>query len=175
MATERTSRSTAFDNSSRFWFRFVHPFQDRLDLGWQDAVMDQEIAPYIDAFVADAFEDAALAYVAAAGRGGELPFTLSRIGRWWSPDAEIDLVGISDRTQELLIGECKWTKRPVGTNVLDTLRTKSVRLPGGPWSRETAILFSKAGFTPALKSRAANEDVLLVSPAEMVGQTTGVG
>ncbi len=156
------------DNFLRFWFRFVHPFQDRLDLGWLDTVIDEEVAPHFDSFVAEAFEDAAHAYVGEAGKRGDLPITLSRLGRWCSPEAEIDLLGINDQTQELLVGECKWTERPVGVNILEDLRAKVPLLPGGPWERVTPILFAKHGFTPALLARAAAEDVLLVTASDLV-------
>lgn len=152
----------------RFWFRFVNPFQDRLDLGLAEVVMEEEIAPRFNGFVGGAYEELALQHVAAAARAGALPIQLSRLGRWWSKDAEIDLLGIDERNAELLVGECKWTERPVGAGTLDALLEKSRLVPGGPWRRIRAILFAKHGFTDAVRDRADGEDVLLVTAEDML-------
>ena len=69
----------------RFWFRFVHPFKDRLELGWLDTVLDEEVKPNLNSFVADAFEQAAYNYIAQKARQGAFAFTFSHLGRWWSP------------------------------------------------------------------------------------------
>lgn len=153
----------------RFWFRFVHPFRDRLELGWLDTVVAEELAPHLNGFVAAAFEEAAHWYIARRGQRGDLPFSLGRLGRWWSPQGELDMVGWNEQTRELLVGECKWTERPVGVNVLEKLVGKVSLLPGGPWRRVIYALFAKRGFTPALQDRAAvEEDILLVTPETLL-------
>ena len=152
----------------RFWFRFVHPFKDRLELGWLDAVVNEEVRPNLDSFVAEPFEEAAHWYIAGQSQRGALPFSLSRLGRWWSPQGEIDLVGWNERTRDLVVGECKWTERPVGVNILDELRGKVSLLPGGPWNRVMYVLFSKRGFTEALQARSAEGEVLLVTAADIL-------
>ena len=152
----------------RFWFRFVHPFKDRLELGWLDAVVNEEVRPNLDSFVAEPFEEAAHEYIARQAQQRVLPFSLSRLGRWWSPQGEIDLVGWNERTRDLVVGECKWTERPVGVNILDELRGKVSLLPGGPWNRVMYVLFAKRGFTEALQARSAEGEVLLVTAADIL-------
>jgi len=154
----------------RFWFRFVHPFRDRLELGYLDAVVDEEVRPHLDQFVAQAFELAAHWLIARRAQQGALSVTPSRVGRWWSPQGEIDLVALDDRHSELLVGECKWTERPVGVNVLEELKGKVGLLPGGPWGRIVYALCAKRGFTPALRARAASgdEEILLITPADLL-------
>ena len=152
------------------WFRFVHPFKDRLELGWLDTVISEEVEPHLDAFVSEAFEEAAIRYIAGQVQQGSLPFSLSHLGRWWSPQGQIDLVGWNERTRELLVGECEWTQKPIGTDVLEGLKTKVPQLPGGPWARVTYALFAKNGFTEALQVQAAKEDLLLVTAADLLGQ-----
>jgi len=152
----------------RFWFRFVHPFKDRLELGWLDAVVNEEVRPNLDSFVAEPFEEAAHEYIARQAQQRVLPFSLSRLGRWWSPQGEIDLVGWNERTRDLVVSECKWTERPVGVNILDELRGKVSLLPGGPWNRVIYVLFAKRGFTEALQARSAEGEVLLVAAADIL-------
>ena len=163
-AKSRRSIYRISDPFLRFWFRFVHPFKDRLELGWLDALVAEELVPHFNGFVAAAFEESALRYIARLGQRGNLPLSLSRLGRWWSPQGELDVVGWNERTRELLVGECKWTERPVGLNILNELMRKASLLPGGPWQRVVYALFAKRGFTPALQERASQKDVLLVTP-----------
>jgi len=49
----------------------------------------------------------------------------ARIGAWWSRTEEIDVVALSDDSSQVLAGECKWTQKPVGTNILDELKAKA--------------------------------------------------
>ncbi len=152
----------------RFWFRFVHPFKDRLELGWLDAVVNEEVRPNLDMFVAEPFEEAAHWYIVRQLRRGALPFSLSHLGRWWSPQGEIDLVGWNERTRDLVVGECKWTERLVGVNILDELRGKVSLLPGGPWNRVMYVLFAKRGFTEGLQARSTGGEILLVTAADIL-------
>lgn len=81
------------------------------------------------------------------------------------------MVAWNERTQELLLGECKWTERLIGVNVLDELKAKVELLPGGPWKRVVYALFAKRGFTEALHTRAAQENILLITAADILAQT----
>ncbi|MEZ4735791.1 MAG: DUF234 domain-containing protein [Caldilineaceae bacterium] len=82
---------------------------------------------------------------------------------------EIDLVAINEADKTLLVGECKWTQRPVGTNILADLQRKAQRLIGSEagWQLQFA-LFAKSGFTPDLQQLAADQGVLLATPAQLV-------
>ena len=153
----------------RFWFRYVHPNQGSLDLGLADAVLAQRVQPTFDQFVSYAFEDAARAYVARLARANQLGFLPERVGSWWERTAEVDVVAVSDADGALLLGECKWSVKPVGTDVLDDLQHKAALVdPQGRWPSVSYALFAKAGFTPALVVRAATEGVRLVEPDALV-------
>jgi hypothetical protein len=82
---------------------------------------------------------------------------------------EVDVLALSDAEGAMLLGECKWAARPVGTNILDDLKRKAALVdPIGQWPRVTYALWAKAGFTPALQEQAAAEGVLLVTADELV-------
>ena len=128
------------------------------------------LPPTFEHFVGHAFEEAAREYVARLARRGALPFLPERIGKWWDRQAEIDLVAISDSEGALLVGECKWSVNPVGTDVLDDLKRKvQVLNASGKWQQVYYALFARAGFTLALQETARSEDVRLVEPPELVG------
>ena len=157
----------------RFWFRYVHPNQGSLDLGLADAILAQRIRPSFDQFVSYAFEEAARAYVAHLARAGQLGFLPERIGAWWDRSGEVDVVAVSDADGALLLGECKWSVNPVGVDVLDDLQRKAQLVdPDGRWPAISYMLFAKAGFTPALVARAADEGVRLVEPGSLVAGTS---
>lgn len=158
----------------RFWFRFVHPNQGSLGLGLSSSILEQRVRPGFDQYVSFAFEDAAKEYLAHLALHNQLPFLPERIGRWWLADEEIDVVAINDTERALLVGECKWTARPVGTNILVDLQRKALRLMGDAqmgteqWSQVTYAIFAKSGFTQSLQDVAAEEGILLVEPEQMV-------
>lgn len=157
------------DGFLRFWFRYVHPNQGSLDLDLADAVLAQRVRPRFDQFVSGAFEDAARAYVAQLARANQLDFLPERVGSWWDRASEVDVVAVSDVDGALLLGECKWSVNPVGTDILDDLQHKTVLVdPEGRWPAVSYALFAKAGFTPALVARAAAEGVRLVGPDALV-------
>ncbi len=126
--------------------------------------------PVFDAFVGQAFEVAAQAHVARLARRGRLPFLPERVGRWWRRDDEIDVVAISDTDKALLVGECKWSSKPVGLNILVDLQRKAKVLQGEGARQITYALFAKSGFTPDLLALAQTEGVLLVGSTELVGE-----
>ncbi len=153
----------------RFWFRYVHANQGSLDLGLAGAVLAQRVQPTFDQFVSYAFEEAARAYVARLARAGELSFLPERIGSWWDRSGEVDVVAISQTDGALLLGECKWSVNPVGTDVLDDLQRKTSLVdPEGRWPAVSYALFAKTGFTPALIDRATAENVRLIGPEALV-------
>jgi len=153
----------------RFWFHYVHPNQGSLDLDLADAVLAQRVEPTFDQFVSYAFEEAARGHVAQLARANQLGFLPERVGAWWDRTGEVDVVAVSDADGALLLGECKWSVNPVGTDILDDLQRKAGLVdPEGRWPKVSYALYAKAGFTPALKARAEAEGVRLVGPVDLV-------
>jgi AAA+ ATPase superfamily predicted ATPase len=57
-------------------------------------------------------------------------FCLTKTGRWWNKDKEIDIVALNDQTKEILFAECKWQDKVDARKVLGNLmeKTKDVKL-----------------------------------------------
>jgi AAA+ ATPase superfamily predicted ATPase len=155
----------------RFWFRFVLPNRSALEAGDVDLVWKRQIMPHLAQSVAMAFEDAACEHLRALNRRGELPALYDRIGPWWRGPHEVDAVAIAD-DGPLILGECKWTSKPVGTNVLHHLESKlavvTADLPRAP-TQVSYALFSREGFTPALRREADERGVLLYGVEDLLG------
>ncbi|MCE5208087.1 MAG: ATP-binding protein [Chloroflexi bacterium] len=157
------------DHFLRFWFRYVQPNQSGLDLGLADAILSQRIRPDLDNFVAPAFEEAAQSFVARLAQTGKLNFLPERIGGCWDREAEIDVMAISLSEKVALVGECKWSINPVGTNILEDLKQKvQVLLKNYEIQKVQYALFARTGFTPALEQQAKTEEVGLFTVDSLV-------
>lgn len=146
-----------------FWFRYVHPNQNLLDLGLMEIVLTKHIQPTFDQFVGYAFEDAAQSVLTQLALKNQLDFVPERIGKWWNAEEEIDVVALNSHEQRLLAGECKWTARPVGIDIFENLKRKTrLALEENNW-QVSYYLFAKSGFTPALQELAIQERIHLVN------------
>lgn len=140
------------DNYFRFWFRFVYPNRSLLERG-EMAQVRRQIEKQIDPFTSLTFEVICREHVWRLHQTGALSFTPRAVGSWWNRQKEIDVVAVGD--EDILLGECKWTTRPVGTNILDGLKRNAQSLiQQGRWHRVYYVLFSRSGFTTALESQA---------------------
>ena len=133
------------DSFTRFWFRFVHPNRVLLELGLYPEVASK-LPEALDRQASEAFEEVARQHLALLAKSGRVSFT--RIGRWWSGDVEIDLVAIDERQGTAYFVEAKWSKQPVGREVLRRLERKAEEFE---WRRgerrEVYVLYSRSGFT----------------------------
>lgn len=162
------------DGFLRFWFRFVAPYGSLLAIGQTEAVrtrLERDLA----GFVAPVFEQLSREWIVragASGASGALPLSLRAVGRWWTRQAEIDVVALGE--EGVLLGECKWSTRPVGLDVLTALRARAeiFRSETGmePHATLWFALFSKSGFTPDLVAEAAAQRVLLVTADDLVAE-----
>jgi AAA+ ATPase superfamily predicted ATPase len=161
---ERRASYRIADPYFRCFFRYVFPNRSRLDRG-RAAEVAVEVLADLDNLMGRTFEDCCRTWVgryadeATVGRSEEL-------GSWWSRDGqvEIDVVGVAKGRCSFL-GSCKWA-RTVGVQVLDELHEAQAALGGKAASARLAV-FARSGFDAALRRRAADEGVLLVTAAEL--------
>jgi AAA+ ATPase superfamily predicted ATPase len=163
------------DLFARFWFRYVFPNQNYLEIGRTSNVEAQLRATFDSEFTAQVFEQCCANYLWQLADRQEIPFIPLRVGRWWDREQEIDILALNQDTKDILFGECKWTQQPVGIDVLKSLYHKARQVK---WQREERqewfILFSRAGFQEALLERARHPnskgryDVVLVHDGQIV-------
>lgn len=163
----------------RFWFRFVFPYQADLEAGLPPSdLFDTEIGPALAEHVSPVFEGAAREYVRA-----RMGTTATRVGRWWGnslnslrqsgerSSEEIDVVGTA-RNQVTVVGEAKWTSKPLGPKILHDLETFKIpaleqaglKVAGKP----RIVLFSRSGYTDELQVRADSDDRLVLVDIEQM-------
>ena len=140
-----------------FWFRFVFNEKRLLETGQPDKAL-KKIKQAIDELMGRHYEVFAREYLKY-----HPPVPLQFIGKWWDRNQEIDVLGINEETRDIVFAECKWSNKPVGTNIYEDLKAKTVLVDWHNDERkEHFVLFSKAGFTEDMKKRAKKEKMILV-------------
>lgn len=146
------------DEFFRFWFQFVFPNRTEVELDRVDPMLNS-IQKELPQYIASVYEKVAVETLWKF-RDKLIPF--ASVGRWWDRNEEIDIVAIQRESNAILFGEVKWTEKPVGTNILDELKSKAQRVQWGNEGRkEFFCLFSRSGFTPQMLKRAKVEGIFL--------------
>lgn len=152
------------DNFLRFWFRFVYPNRNYIEMSHSDVVMNRLSKNFIDGHVSYVYKQICQDKLWKLSANGKLPGVLERIGRWWDNSHEIDVVGLSETDNLLVVGECIFWYGPVGGNILSQLEQKTLFVDWRRDSRKTIyMIISINGFTDELKAIAkARDDVMLI-------------
>ena len=153
------------DQYLRFWFRYVLPNRSSLEQGATEPVR-ASIMDSLPTHVSWTFEDVCRQAVSTPW----FPVDCSRVGRWWYGEDEIDVVGVDERTETLLLGECKWTAEPVSPSVLSSLESLEAEVRWRGDDRTVVYaLFGKNGVHPDIETAANTRDDLFVfTPADLL-------
>lgn len=158
---EPSSRRSVYriaDNLFRFWFSCINDSTALIAAGAGFSVLNR-LKPHFSTYMGPIFEEISKQYLLRLLACGQSPVLFSEIGRWWGTDAaarseaEIDIVAPQDK-ETALFGECKWTSRPVGAEVLEKLDDLSRRLFYYP--KRHLYVFSRAGFTAGCRQKASD-------------------
>jgi len=156
------------DNYVRFWFKFILPNRSQLERGASQTVYDTAISQDLDLFTSVIFEQVCYQYFWREGLAGKLPFIPQKIGGWWKKNQEVDLVLLGEK--QMMMVECKWSKRPVGMDIFRNLESKTRDVLNDAGHHTTLYAFcSRSDFTDHLvKLAGEREDILLYSWGNMV-------
>lgn len=147
LGKERLGRYRIKDHFFKFWYKFIFPNQTALNLG-NDKLVLKIIEADLNGYVGRVFEEVAkellILYLNRKIKGIEINF--EDIGSWWDRNGhEIDIVAYNEKEKKILVGEVKWTNRPVDIDVLWNLMEKSKLINFG--GKYQYLLISKSGFT----------------------------
>jgi len=146
------------DEFFQFWFKFIFPNRAEIELDKTENVLNR-IKRELPQYISFTYEKVAIETV---WKYMDKFFPFTSVGRWWDKNEEIDIVGINKDLNSILFGEVKWSERPVGTDVLDELKSKTQKVQWGKKGRRDFLcLFSRKGFTPNMIKRAKEEGVIL--------------
>lgn len=139
------------DNFLLFWFKFIYPNLSLIESGHSEIAMKKIQSNFIDNHVSYVYEDICLEILWKLNGDGAWDFHFERAGRWWDGQNEIDIVALDSDGNNIIFGECKYWRSPIGLDILEKLRLKSSAVE---WNRdkrtEYYILFSISGFTQDL-------------------------
>jgi hypothetical protein len=173
---EKKSRRSLYkidDPFFRLWFRVVAPHRAQLAAGSRRA-RDQLLGRYWNGLAAGAWEDFCRRRVPKASSSADLgkrgPW--GPASRWWKgATLEWDLLSESVDGQRLLLGEVKWSRRPLGSKELERASRALIAkpLPELP-KRFSERQFVKALFVPEAVSnyRSADSTVLIVTASHLM-------
>lgn len=158
----------------RFWFRFVAPFESRLQTREAAARhLEETVLPALDHFVSgDGFEEACQTWTLANHPGA------AEVGRWWgnkkvrTPEGprnrrfEADVVSVDAEGRVIGLGSCRWSDSPHDAGELDRLETIAGILGEEGLLAEGGVrltFFDRTAFSPRLRQVVAERsDVRLV-------------
>ena len=150
------------DNFFRFWFRFVLPYKSRLVEGGERKVLEEEILAHLDNFIGQVFDKICVEILRTLVDEEKVKLSYDRAGRWWNGNEEINLVAVA-RDKPVFAAECKWSKRPVGIDILKELRRKaSLISPEGERDNLRLGLFSRSGFTKEIEAHGRKGEIELI-------------
>jgi hypothetical protein len=125
--SKKATRYAISDPLLRFWYRFVAPHYSSIRRTPGARAFTEHVKPQLDGFYGSSFEALCREALPALLRAEGVE-ALVRVGEFWSPAAQIDVVGLrSDRWVEL--GECKWATGGSLPKLVDELRDRSAHYP----------------------------------------------
>ncbi len=141
------------DSYFRFWLSYVYPYLGRIEDD-PDKILEKVRSEY-SGYMGPVFEEICERYV-------RKNLDYDEVGRWWYKEDEIDVVGLDEKGNRILFGECKWTNKKVTNRELEVLKEKAKKVRWGDEGRdEMFIMFFRSGFSGGLKEQ---KDLILVGP-----------
>lgn len=169
---KNSSRKTLYHISDfmfRFWYRYVSSNKTLLETDAQEIVWKRKIEPDYNHYMGHVFEIVCRDFLLHQNSLGTLPILFTNIGRFWGTDPknrqqiEIDL--IAQDGNDYLICECKWKNEKLDIHILRELKQKADIFRVNR-NKTWFVLFSKSGFTDAVKKEAAQTDNILLYELE---------
>lgn len=172
------------DNFFAFWYKFVFDNLSDLEGGDVEGVLNHVILPQINDFASPVFEAVCIEYLRKKSQRAELPFRISKLGRWWgklnkvilteddkqkliSVDSEVDIIAVDAKSEKYILGECKF--RNIETDITDLKRLMEKAAVVGKPALIFYVLFSKSAFSKRLSKMAkGDESIKLITLSDIV-------
>jgi len=155
--SSRAGRHTITDPFLRFYFRFLANRQAQLALGVQDQALAEIKKHLVDFIGTHTWEELCREWLLRASTRNRLPFLPDQVGSAWTRQAQVDVVGINSMEKTIILGECKWGRHPIGSEVLEELieKTGGFVPKEGKWT-VYYFGFARMGWTEGARRAARN-------------------
>lgn len=154
--TSKTVRLRLADEYLRFYFRFIEPNRDRIRLRRGGYAFDRMTGDGWDAYLGLGFEFFVRRNLGALTETLGVADVLTRSGTYWHRNTraregvQIDLV-LERSDGVTLIVECKWSRSPVGSELVSELERKCRAYPNPRKHTLQPVLVAAAGATPGVE------------------------
>jgi len=153
----RFGRYYLVDNFLTFWFRYVYPNLSSIEEGIFNTEIVKKDYP---SYLGHVFENVSRQFLIKEGKN---IFDMTKIGKWWHKDKEIDLSALNEAGKEILFGECKWQDKVDAFSVLAELKEKAGHVNWFNGKRkEKFVIFAKS-----FKEKFKEKDVYLFDLKDM--------
>lgn len=153
------------DELSQFWFKYVFPNKGEIEFNHADTVFEKMMSNFSQ-HLSIIYEKIAKELLL---QHSEAIFPFSKVGRWWDKNEEIDIVGLNPALNKILYCEVKWTTKPVGIDIYQSLKQKASKVVWSDQDKEEYFcLFSKNGFTEAMLEQARKDNIYLFKGEELL-------
>jgi len=116
----------------------------------------------MDNFIGQVFDKICVEILRYLINEEKLELTYDQAGRWWNGNEEIDLVAMAG-DKPVFAAECKWSKRPVGIDILKDLRKKTSLIASEVRRDDLPLgLFSRSGFTKEIEALGRKGEIELI-------------
>lgn len=151
------------DNFLAFWFKFVYPNKNFIEMDRIDFVMNKIKNNFIDNHVAHIYKDICIEKMWDLNAQNIWNFNFDKAGHYWNGNTEIDVVALDSTGNDIIFGECKYTEKKMDIDIFYALVQKAKEVK---WKnnnrREWYVLFSINGFTnDMMKLAEKRNDILL--------------
>lgn len=160
------------DHMFRFWYQFVAPHIDIIEMGHGNIHYEHVVKPRISHYMGEVFEDMCRFYTMKLGAIGKLPCLVTKTGKWWgtNPDkkeeTDIDVVGLDIANKQAVLGECKFKNELLDKKVFEQLKERH-GLIDHRYRVVKYLLFSKSGFSDWILEQQDKEDILAIDLERM--------
>ncbi|ASJ15679.1 ArsR family transcriptional regulator [Thermococcus chitonophagus] len=150
----RNSRYYISDNYFAFYYTFVHPFKEEIEIGLPDEAIGN-FERNFNRYLGWIFEKIARQLLIELNEAGELPFRFTKIGRWWHKNEEIDIVALNEREKKALFVEVKWRELSErdAKRILEKLERKAELVELKEWDKLYGLVAKKIEKKETLRER----------------------
>ena len=133
----RMGRYFLQDNFLKFWFRYIYPNISSIE---QEIFKVENIKNDYPSYLGFIFENVCIQYLTLSR-----DIKISKIGRWWFKDKEIDIIAFNGENKEAFFGECKWQENINAEKIAEELIEKMKFVDWNTKERkETLMIFAKS-------------------------------
>lgn len=128
------------DNFYNFWLSFVMKNKALIEQGLKKQVIDS-ILPQLNDHYGRVFEEICKEIIIEKQKG------ITKLGRWWYKDCEIDIVAMNEKDKICYFAECKWKGGVNAEEILEALKEKSNKVKWKNKEREEVYVIIAKSFS----------------------------